>query len=286
MTLEITLPSPDLRHIIRHYEWIKVPEIYEQAQTVTILPSLATGFIFICRRERDFVLENKLIRAASMSGLGLIPYALIKSQNYHYGGVEVIRVIFQMGALSLLIPNRIAEFTNNQTFLLEGLSDEYKVLEEKVMLANTYAVRIAYIEAFVQAQLARAVEQKPLSITITPEQWQNRNLKVNDLAKDMGYSTRQLRRIFNKNIGVAPKTYLRLVRYNAALQMMHRMQHINLTDVAHQCGYHDQSHFIDEFKEFTEQTPSAFIQEKGKDMIEVDDISYRGYLVKKGKGTL
>lgn len=286
MTLEITLPSPDLRHIIRHYEWIKVPETYEQAQTVTMLPSLAMGFIFVCKRKRDFILVNKKVMPTSMSALGLIPATLIRSQNYHYGGVEVVRVIFQLGALSLLLKSSLAEFTNNQTFLMEGLSDEYKALEEKVILADTYAARIACIEDFVRQQLARAKEQQALQFAITPEQWRDRHLKVQDLAKDMGYSTRQLRRIFDKSLGLSPKMFIRLVRYNAALQLMHRRQHINLTDIAYQCGYHDQAHFIHEFKEFTEQTPSSFIQEKGKDIIEVDDISYRGYLVKKGLGTV
>ena len=63
-------------------------------------------------------------------------------------------------------------------------------------------------------------------------------------------------RLFNELIGANPKEYARIVRLKL---LQHDFENINLAQLAYQCGYADQSHFIREFKQFSGYTPLALL---------------------------
>lgn len=77
------------------------------------------------------------------------------------------------------------------------------------------------------------------------------------LAKDLniGLSRRQLRRLFNRNVGGSIKTFSRVVRFQHVLNTMQASQNYTGYQLP-DAGYYDQSHFIKEFKTFYGQTPS------------------------------
>jgi len=68
-----------------------------------------------------------------------------------------------------------------------------------------------------------------------------------------------LEREFYKYIGVTPKFYSRLLRFNRVLNHLNRgFADIQWADLACRYGYFDQSHFIKEFTDFTMTTPEQF----------------------------
>lgn len=64
---------------------------------------------------------------------------------------------------------------------------------------------------------------------------------------------------FKKYIGLSPKTYQRIVRFNDILQRIQQQDHITWSEIAYQCGFSDQSHFIKEFRHFSGFNPKEFI---------------------------
>lgn len=64
---------------------------------------------------------------------------------------------------------------------------------------------------------------------------------------------------FKKFIGLTPKVFHRIIRFNGILQEIHQNQKIVWTDIAYQFGYADQSHLIKEFREFSGFNPQEFI---------------------------
>lgn len=71
---------------------------------------------------------------------------------------------------------------------------------------------------------------------------------------------------FKKYVGLTPKYYQRILRFNDLLQKLHEQEKIAWADIAYQSGYSDQSHFIKEFKHFSGFNPQEFIkQEFNKD---------------------
>ena len=84
--------------------------------------------------------------------------------------------------------------------------------------------------------------------------------KISEAAFDMGLSSRHLQRLYQAKLGIAPKTYLRIMRFIKAKEMLTRAPENSSTHIALACDYYDQAHFIKEFKRFSGLTPNVFRQ--------------------------
>jgi AraC-like DNA-binding protein len=84
---------------------------------------------------------------------------------------------------------------------------------------------------------------------------------VTAVASELGVSERHLRRVFRETVGVSPKTFSRLVRFQYALRAARENGHRSWADIAAESGYYDQAHLIAEFRELTGVTPKALLDE-------------------------
>jgi hypothetical protein len=75
-------------------------------------------------------------------------------------------------------------------------------------------------------------------------------------------SERQLQRRFKKQVGVPLKRYERISRFELALNRLTKVDYSELTSIAFELGYTDQSHFIREFQEFAGMSPYNFVRNK------------------------
>jgi len=84
------------------------------------------------------------------------------------------------------------------------------------------------------------------------------NVNIKSLAYEANMSLKRFETRFTEQVGIPPKIFARLTRFNYALFI--KMQNIDKswTDISHQCGYYDQMHFIKEFKEFAGDSPGNF----------------------------
>ncbi|GAB4511553.1 MAG: helix-turn-helix domain-containing protein [Anaerolineae bacterium] len=65
--------------------------------------------------------------------------------------------------------------------------------------------------------------------------------------------------LFREDIGLTPKLFSRVQRFQHALRLMTQQSTPRWTEVALQCGYYDQAHFINEFQAFAGITPTAYL---------------------------
>ncbi len=83
-------------------------------------------------------------------------------------------------------------------------------------------------------------------------------VSVDALAGEAGVSARQLRRRFLMEVGVGPKLLGRLLRFQQVFRAVN--QNVpDWADVALECGYYDQAHLINDFRQFAHQTPSVLL---------------------------
>lgn len=86
---------------------------------------------------------------------------------------------------------------------------------------------------------------------------------VESLADDMGIGLRRLDRIFNTRVGLTPKTLCRIVRFQRVFKMLERSERArDWVQIALDCGYYDQAHFVKEFREFAGKAPTVFFAEQ------------------------
>jgi len=75
------------------------------------------------------------------------------------------------------------------------------------------------------------------------------------------YTHKHLIDQFKKYIGLTPKVYQRILRFNEILQRIQEKEIIKWAEIAYQCGYSDQSHFIKEFNRHSGFNPQEFIDQ-------------------------
>jgi transcriptional regulator GlxA family with amidase domain len=75
-----------------------------------------------------------------------------------------------------------------------------------------------------------------------------------DVAGEVGISTRQLERLFQVFLRESPAGYFRKLRLRHANWLLHNTQR-SITDIAIECGFSDSSHFAKRFKEFFGHSP-------------------------------
>jgi AraC-like DNA-binding protein len=83
------------------------------------------------------------------------------------------------------------------------------------------------------------------------------NISVEELLKTFYITERTLERLFNKAVGVNPKLYLRIQRFNYVLSQLENEKQ-TLQEIIFDAGYFDQPHFIKDFLQFTDCNPSLF----------------------------
>ena len=87
-------------------------------------------------------------------------------------------------------------------------------------------------------------------------------VSVDRLATEAGLSARQLRRRFMMEVGIGPKLLCRLLRFQQVFKAVESNM-AEWSSVALECGYYDQAHLINDFRQFAQQTPAVLLAHSG-----------------------
>lgn len=88
-------------------------------------------------------------------------------------------------------------------------------------------------------------------------------ITVDGLASKLHLSPRQLERTFLRDMGISPKRFARVARFQAALDARVRSPNQSWLDIATASGYHDQMHLNHEFQSFGGLSPTLTVQRLG-----------------------
>ncbi|WP_426583399.1 AraC family transcriptional regulator [Mucilaginibacter sp. R-33] len=154
--------------------------------------------------------------------------------------------------------------TSNLAFDFDTfLSRPGQELEEQIMVAGNNHKRAEILSAFLIARLRQNVlKDDRIAVAIRNVIHNKQYRTVAQLADAYNLSARQFDRKFKESAGFSPKTYMRLVRLQDALTQYNADK--TLTQIALECGYYDQSHFIHDVKEFTGYHPGFYFSGKAE----------------------
>lgn len=79
-------------------------------------------------------------------------------------------------------------------------------------------------------------------------------ISIKELSETYNIGYKKMERLFKKCVGIPPKLYARIIRFNYSLKI--GIDEYNLTELAYESGFFDQNHFIKEVKRFTQKAPS------------------------------
>ena len=138
-------------------------------------------------------------------------------------------------------------------------------LLERLAEAPTWAARFALLDG----ALARLAADSPRGEP-APEVGRAWDLliasggttRVEELARDVGWSRRHLANRFTAELGVGPKTAARVIRFERACDLLRSPKSPALADVAATCGYADQPHLARDFRDLAGLTATEWLRER------------------------
>ena len=250
-----TIPPPP--HLTRYVRSFWVYEGEGSAETPYIYRALADGcteLVFHYRSVFDQLINDKVEKSFA---------AGIHAQSRKYTRFVVDRSWGIFGcylypfALPRLFSFPASDFTDTMTDFPSVLGREGKELEEKVLMAGDNRRRIEILSGFLETRLERNKREEPRVFAAVGHIINKRGVvNVTGLAREHFLSKRQFERKFKEFSGFPPKVFARINRFQAALNEYGSAK--SLTDIAYDCGYYDQAHFINDFREFSGYNPKVF----------------------------
>jgi AraC-like DNA-binding protein len=147
--------------------------------------------------------------------------------------------------------------------ILGRLSGE---LQERLADSITWPERFAVLDAALGARLRDDPPPQPVINAWALLTRSRGAIPISRLAREVGWSERQLGKRFRQEIGVTPKLAARLIRFDNARRSLRVQQPtdkgMDMARIAADCGYHDQSHLVRDFKSFMGLAPSRWLEQE------------------------
>lgn len=205
----------------------------ELSETGEKIGSFLSGIHSQTNHYRRFITDEE---AFGIFGIYLYPFA--------------VRQLFNLSA---------KELTNQMPDLHSALGKKGVNLEERMFLAADNQARYQILSTFLEKQFQKHEPDHHRALTAVKHVIHSKTTcSVRELANYFNLSERQFERKFKEYSGFSPKKYLRIVRFSEACKHYSEMGNKSLAEIAHACGYYDQSHFIKEFNSFSGYSPAEY----------------------------
>lgn len=172
-----------------------------------------------------------------------------------------LQVIFQPGSVHMLTGVDAYELTDMYIPALDLFGPEVEEANDRLSGLIDYHVMIRIVEEY----LMRLVQKRKMdthSVEFVTRTWlqSEGSFSVDKLARTACLSSRQLDRKFQEWIGLSPKLFLQMARFDRAFRMKNRSPEKDWLSIALQLDYHDYQHLAKDYKLFTGYTPKQFFE--------------------------
>ena len=241
-------PREELRKYVRYYWVLKSDEPF----SVLTFPIGCPQLIFH-RKTPLYIPELTAYQDHfTISGQVNLP-AHLKSD----GNLEMIVAVFYPHTISLFIDTPPSAFYNKE---ISGYDIENHRLDEiasRIFNSNNSFDSIQILEEWLMTKLRSSLNIERIGHTLGKLLF-NPSTAITDLADTACLSKKQYERIVREYIGMNPKEFARVVRFQKAMRMLQCGER-NYAAIGAECGYSDQSHLIREFKSMTGHTPKSLL---------------------------
>lgn len=173
------------------------------------------------------------------------------------GHVHVVGVRFRLGGVGPFARQELRAFTDLTPPPAEVFGDEVIAVEHDVRDAQPdHAAR--RLDAFFGSRLHGTDRREPFERALATFVDADGNATVEQAARRAGISTRQVDRLFARELGIAPKTVARILRFQSTLRALMQDPGVPLAEVAANAGYFDQAHFVRDFRQMSGGVPRGY----------------------------
>ncbi len=259
------LPSDVQKHIIREFQILHIK--WDEAEnlpppSITCLANTEQNLYFY-PRDRVIVFESleaegQAAYGANITGPKNKPVGLKFGSDY-----LMIKVAFLPTGLYRLLKvpmrNTLNKGLNAADFFSSGLDSLYDNLTQ----LTSYDDMIAVISHFLDERIKEGIApEEPIDQVAIQMLDPYARYSLLEWAARACLSLRQFERNFVTRVGLSPKMYIRIVRFENAMKIKNKYPEKSWSEIAFECEYNDSSHLLREFRQFADFPPGTLLKKQ------------------------
>lgn len=247
--MKIVQPRDELRSYVRYFWTLKCDEPFK----VLTFPIGCPQLIF--HRGSPLYIPELSSRQNkfTVSGQVNFPTHIASDSN-----TEMVVAVFYPHTIGLFIETPPSAFYNQEISGYDIENKQLNQLADQIFDCPDSELSIRLIEQWLTARIKSSLNIKRIGASLSTMLF-NPSTQVGKLAEIACLGKKQFMRVFRECVGMNPKEYGRVVRFQRALRMM-QLGSRDYADIAYATGYSDQSHFIREFRQFSKLTPKQLVE--------------------------
>jgi AraC-like DNA-binding protein len=257
-------PPEHLREYVRYFWTLESNAADLPSKTFKTIADGSPGLIFQYSDQGSFYQFDKKLPPVFLYGQST-RCTEIQSPSVF----KSIGVYFEPHVLKSVFGFHANELTDTCIDVGEMAGKQGFALTDQLIEAATSTEQASILSEYLTVQLRRNEDKNDDAIAYVLGQI-NRSkglITLKELYRQSGMSERSFERKFQQSVGLSPKLYTRICRFQASLHQLRNNDFQKLSDIAFEQEYSDQSHFIRAFKEFSGFSPNQF-QKRSNELIE------------------
>lgn len=253
-------PAPPLSDFIENfwlYDGYSSPHVHER-----IFPSGTFELVFNLRED-----ELRIYRETDAGRYGRYSGALVSGPYEGYFITDraeefsVMGVHFRPGGAFPFLRLSAYELADTHLDLATIWGRQGGEMRERLASAGSSGQRFRLLEQALRSRLDGRQEHHPaVSLALEGLRSDHCRAVVRKLAREAGLSDRRFIDVFRSEVGLNPKLFNRIGRFQEVLEKVHRLPEPDWEQAALEQGYFDQSHLIRDFLEFSGFSPADYLR--------------------------
>lgn len=260
MLLKKFAPAPALREYVHYYRIVhfRFEAAQEQVKFFPPGPQFCLAFYpfgreRICKPDGSFILNA--------------PQALLSGQQLEASTRHLTSNHF-LTAQIFFTPAGLYRLTGiNPTLLINTFTDAETIfggqispVNEQLAAATSYAGMIQLLDQFViqQKDKSKGLKTAHSVDKVASMILQDHTISIERLARTAFSSTRQFQRVFKERVGISPKLFERIARFEKTYLYKLQNPDLSWTDIAYACQYSNYQHMAAEYRQLTGLSPQGY----------------------------
>lgn len=259
MTLETYIPSFPLNQFIESFLYYK--DYSPQHSIDRFLPDGNVNIVIDLTDYPKFIYDNHTLKEIQ------------SCKNVWFSGIrnnfitipsgrdnEMFIINFLKGRAYPFVEMPMHELTD---YVVDGelvMTREILNLRERLLAAVSVGNKFQYAEQYLMKIFGPKLMVNPfIEYSVNHLLNSPTGMTLEQLALKVGFSQKHFIKIFKEHVGLTPKGFLKVMRFQKAIQEIELSREVNWNTIAYESGYYDQAHFSNDFKAFSGFTPQQYL---------------------------
>jgi AraC-like DNA-binding protein len=257
---EFIEPTGILKKYIKNYSVVETSNAVDYMPSVRVFPYGNVVMVFHYGSPSKFKKAN--------ANEYIEPRLVICGQQSSYydlslsGKTGMVFVTFKPHGVKPFFKFPVSELLNENLSMWDLIKEEAIELEDKLLYSKTNEQRIIHLENFLMKRLILNKDFERVEHAVKLIENTKGQIKTRSVAQEVFLGIKQFERVFFQNVGLKPKQFISIVKFQSVIQMKKEKNKINMYQLAFDNGYYDQSHFIHDFKNLTGLSPGIFFNDR------------------------